>query len=470
MKKSIKQIALILLALVAVMSLCISLISCDGEKSDGGTTTEQKIPGIGTSDNGTLAPLGTGVTGGTGGTAGTGSTTAGTTPSGTSATSGSTSTPTTPPPNLGAYINPLTGLRTDYDASGKRPIAVVVDNISAAYAHQTGLSQADIIYETLVSPGISRLTAIISDYSALSAICNIREAYVENIDIVGSHNAIMVSHGGASHGDFVSIASARLGGGWSETLGKNTYGYINTAADVGFTVEGGAKYGTIKYYSKTRAEFMQNSLKDGLRTHYYTDGVVRADLGGENGYDTLLTTDGLMAVLSSKFSSFNQAGASKNGNAKGFDFVAEGTEKVISGASAGNISIAMKAEKAKSTKSVAFRYDASAKVYLRSQDGAAHKDAATGKQFSFTNVITLFTDVTGTELKGGANVCTTKVTGEGTGYYFCGGKAMEIKWSKPSWSAELVLTDMSGNALELARGKTYIGYVDSTDSAAVSFS
>ena len=47
---------------------------------------------------------------------------------------------------------------------------------------------------------------------------------------------------------------------------------------------------------------------------------------------------------------------------------------------------------------------------------------------------------------------------------------MEIKWSKPSWSAELALTDMDGNALELARGKTYIGYVGSTDSAAVSFS
>ena len=387
MKKSIKQIALVLLALAAVMSLCFSLISCDGEKSEGGTTAGSTIPGIGTSGTASPAPLGTG------GTEGTGSTTAGTTAAGTSGTSGSTGTPTTPTPNTGAYINPLTGLRTDHNASGLRPIAVVVDNISAAYAHQTGLSQADIIYETLVSPGISRITAIISDYSSLSAICNIREAYVENIDIVGSHNAIMVSHGGAAHGDFVSIATARLGGGWSETLGKNTYGYINTAADVGFTVEGGAKYGTIKYYSKTRAEFMQKSLKDGLRTHYYTDGIVRTDLGGENGYDTLLTTEGLMAVLGSKFSSFNQAGATKNGDAKGFSFVAEGTEKVMNGAPASSVNIAMKAENAKSTKSVAFRYDAAGKVYLRSQDGAAHKDAATGKQLSFTNVITLFTDV-----------------------------------------------------------------------------
>jgi hypothetical protein len=361
-------------------------------------------------------------------------------------------------------------LRTDYDSSKIRPIAVVVDNIAAAYAHQTGLLQADVVYETLVSPGISRFTALISNYSALTPICNIREAYVENIDITGSHNAVLVAHGGSLHNDFVSVAAARLGGGWSESLGKNTYGYINTAADVGFTVEGGAKYGTIKYYSKIRAEFMEKNLKDGLKARYYTDGLVRNDLGGENGYDTLLTTEGLMAVLTSKNSTFKQSGASESGKAKGFDFVAEGQAKIMNGDTAQNITVSMSAENASSIKSVAFAYDAERKAYLRSQDGAAHKDAANGKQLSFTNVITLFTDITGTELKGGSNVCTTKVTGEGTGYYFYGGKAMEIKWSKPSWSAELVLTDTEGNALELARGKTYIGYVDNTDPSAVSFS
>lgn len=456
MNKSIKHIALIFFSLATIMALCLSLISCEGS---GGGTTGGTIPGIGTGETtGTMVDT----TSSTAGTEATNGTT------GSTATTTSTTPVITPQPT-GKYINPLTGLRTDYDASGTRPIAVVVDNISAAYAHQTGLTQADIVYEALVSPGISRFTALISNYSAMSDICNIREAYVENTDIVGSHNALLVAHGGASHGDFVSIASSRFGGGWNESLGKNTYGYINTSADIAFTVEGGAKYGTIKYYSKTRAEFVEGSLKSGLKANYYTDGVVRSDLGGENGYDTLLTSEGLAAVFSSKISSFNQSGATKSGNAKSFGFVTEGTQKIMNGSPASSISVAMTAKNAKSTKSVAFSYSASRNAYFRFQDGAAHKDSATGEQLSFTNVILLSTDVTCTELKGGSNVCTTKVTGSGTGYYFYGGEAVEIRWSKSAWNADLVLTDASGGALELARGTIYIGYVDAGNADAVTF-
>lgn len=459
MNKSIKHIALVFLSLAAVMAICLSLISCEGE-TGGGTTGGSNIPGIGTdgtSDTAVGTDTTTSVTESTTGSAGSTSLTASTTPV------------VTPQQPQGKYINPLTGLRTDYDASGLRPIAVVVDNISAAYAHQRGLTQADIVYETLVSPGITRFTALISNYSDMSEICNVREAYVENTDITGSHNALLVAHGGASHGDFVSVASSRFGGGWNEALGKNTYGYINTSADVAFTVEGGAKYGTIKYYSKTRAEFVQGSLKSGLTAHYYTDGLVRSDLGGANGYDTIITSEALAAVFSSKLSSFNQSGATKNGNAKGFSFVDEGTEKVMNGASAASISVAMTAKSAKSTKKVGFAYSAAKNAYLRSQDGAAHKDSASGEQLSFTNVILLSTDVTMSELKGGSNVCTTKVTGSGTGYYFYGGEAVEIRWSKSAWNGELMLADASGAPLELARGTTYIGYVEAENTDAVSF-
>jgi hypothetical protein len=453
MNKSIKHIALVLLSLATVMALCFSMISCEGGYP-GTTGSGSTVPGIVTSD---VTGAGLSSTGATGGTEGSTGAQMGVTTGGT--------TPVVTPPATGAYINPLTGLRTDYDSSGLRPIAVVVDNISAAYAHQKGLMQADIIYETLVSPGITRFTAIISNYSALSDICNIREAYVEYTDIVGSHNAILVAHGGASHGDFVSVAASRLGGGWSESLGKNTYGYINTSADVAFTVEGGAKYGTIKYYSKIRAEFMESTLGGGLKAHYYSDGYSRADLGGENGYDTILNTSGLMAIFDAKNSSFNQSGATKNGNAKGFGFVSEGMAKAMNGSPAASVSLAMTATNARSTKSVSFNYNSAKNAYFRSQDGTAHKDAATGEQLSFTNVIVLFTDVTCTELKGGANVCTTKVTGEGTGYYFYGGEAIEIRWSKSAWNGELTFTDTAGGALALARGTTYIGYARYTETA-----
>ena len=456
MKKSFKQTLLVLLALALVFTACLTLLSCDGE-GERSATTAMQVPGIGSGGT-TADPLYPPENGGT---------------SGTTAAGGTSTTPIVPPQSSGDYINPLTGLRTQYDASGLRPIAVVVDNISAAYSHQTGLTQADVMYETLASPGISRLTLLISDYSSLSAICNIRNATLEHLDIVGSHNAMLVAHGGSKYNNFTSVAEARLGGGWDESLGKDTFGYINTSFDIAFTAEGGAKYGTIKYYSKTRAEFISSTLKNGLLALYYTDGIARSDLGGENGYDTILTSEGLLAVLSSKNSAFNRAGGKKEGETKGFKFVDESGYKIMNGAAASNISLLFTVDNSKgaSKKSVSYSYDAASGTYLRSQDGKAHKDSATGAQLAFTNVITLFTDVTSVSTKEEGVVATTAMTGEGTGYYFYGGEAIEIKWSKSAWDAELTLTDMNGNALTLARGTTYIGYLDNTDTAeAVSFS
>lgn len=425
MKRNLKRIGLVFLTVLMLVSMSMSLVACNGDKADK-TTTNNVIPGINTS----------------GTTAGTEGTTAGTT-AGTEGTTAGTTAPTVKPPvNEGDYVNPLTGLKTTYNSANLKPIAVIVDNVSAAYAHQTGLTQADVLYETLVAPGISRFMMLVSDYSKLDAICNIRSARMEHLDIIGSHNAIMVAHNGSTYNDFVSVAASRLGGGWNETLGKNTFGYVNTMKDVAFTAEGGEKYGTIKYYT--------------------SDPNYRKDIA----HDTLLTTQALLAVFQSRYSLFAQSGATTVGETKSFTFVPADTAKVMNGTSAKNINISFTIDNASGTKSVAYVYDAALGMYLRSQDGKAHKDSVTGEQLAFTNVITLFTDVSsekGTDED--PVVATTKITGSGTGYYFYGGEAVEINWSKSAWDAELVLTDKDGKALELARGTTYVGYLDNTSTA-----
>jgi hypothetical protein len=233
MKRKFKQIALVFLALAMTVSSCMMLFSCG--KPGGTGTTNGTVPGMNGTTSGTTASIG-GVTSGSTGTTATSSQTTATTK------------PVIPPPDDGDYINPLTGLKTNYNKGDTlKPIAVVVDNVPAAYAHQSGLTQADILYETLVAPGITRFMMLVSDYTKLDPICNIRSARLEHLDIIGSHNALMIAHNGSTYNDFVSIAASRLGGGWNEELGKNTFGYINTMKDVAFTDEGGEKYGTIKY-------------------------------------------------------------------------------------------------------------------------------------------------------------------------------------------------------------------------------
>ncbi len=432
MKRNLKQILLVFLTLAITVSASTCLFSC-GHVSTANTTGD-KIPGIEASENSTSGTTGT--------TSGTQETTTG--------TNETTTNIVKPPVNEGDYINPLTGLKTNNkNASALKPLAVVVDNIDPALAHQTGLTQADILYETLVAPGITRFTALISDYSALRDICNIREAYIEHTEIVGSHNAVLVAHGGASHlKDFDSVASTRFGGKWDEDLKKQTYGYINTMKDIAFTAEGGERYGTIKYY------------KD--------DASYRKDIG----FDTLLTSSAVAAIFGTKASAFVQSGATEKGSAKAFTFVDLTETKVMNGAAANEIKIAFTIDNYNGAKNVSYRYDASLGMYLRYQGTTSkpHKDSVTGEQLAFTNVLTLFTDVTSTKAAEDAVVTSTVVVGEGTGYYFYGGETIEIKWSKSAWDGALTLTDKDGNALELARGTTYVSYLDNTNTAkAVSF-
>lgn len=438
MKRNLKQILLVFLALAVAVSASTCLFSCGREST--ANTTGDVIPGIMSSNSSTSGTV----------DALDGTTTGTVQPPEGGSTGGTTTPIVTPPGNEGDYINPLTGLKTNNkDASALKPLAVIVDNVDAAYAHQTGLTQADILYETLVAPGITRFTALISDYSALKDICNIREAYMEHIDIVGSHNAVLVAHGGATHlGDFVSVAAARFGGGWNENLQKNTYGYINTMKDIAFTAEGGERYGTIKYY------------KD--------DETYRKDIG----FDTLLTSSAVAAIFGSKASAFAQSGATEKGTAQSFAFVDLTETKVMNGAEANEVKLSFTMDNYSGTKSVSYVYDAELGMYLRYQGASnkAHKDSVTGAQLAFTNVLTLFTDVTSSVAAGDAVVTSTAVVGEGTGYYFYGGEAVEIKWSKSAWDGALTLTDKDGNALELARGTTYVAYLDNTNTAkAVSF-
>ncbi len=82
-------------------------------------------------------------------------------------------TQTTPAP-IPSGVNPLTG-ESGYreEAIGKRPVAVMVNNIRDALP-QYGIAQADIIYEMLVEGGITRLMAVYADYGSMPNICSVR--------------------------------------------------------------------------------------------------------------------------------------------------------------------------------------------------------------------------------------------------------------------------------------------------------
>lgn len=416
MKKEFKQIILMILTVAIVASICASVIGCGGGNKETSTdpvltlkpqtseTTTVEAPV--TTTPRTTVPVQT------------------TEPKTTTTVESKPVVTTKPvtPPETGAYINPLTGLKTSANnPSNKRPVAVVIDNISNAYRNQKGIYQADILYEALVAPGITRYLAVIEDYENVSDICNVRSGRDYHIDIAQGHNAILVCHGGSINEkyDFYQLVANRLG---------NRFAIVDTMFEpITSWEEKGETYGTIQN---------KGSRKDLL-------------------HDTVVNGTALKLMITGKSSRFAKSGTSYTGAPKGFKF---GTSSAVaSNISARTVKIDFTMDNNTSKKEVTFEYDSSSGKYIRSQVAV---NGLSGEQLSFTNVIFLGVSVTqGKGPKEDPKMAFVNVKGAGKGYYCCGGKMIAINWTKTANGA-LILTTENGAELTLAAGNTYIGYLE----------
>ncbi len=90
-------------------------------------------------------------------------------------------------------INPLTGLLINEQASKRRPIGVMINNLKPALP-QSGISQADVVYETLVEGAITRLFAVFQDFDS-EKIGPIRSARHYFLDFAFDFDALYVHYG-----------------------------------------------------------------------------------------------------------------------------------------------------------------------------------------------------------------------------------------------------------------------------------
>jgi len=95
-----------------------------------------------------------------------------------------------------AFIAPLTGMPVQEEVT-KRPLAVMINNLKPARP-QSGLSQADIVWEVLAEGGITRLVTIFQSSAFSDPIGPIRSIRPYMIDIGESYGAVLV-HAGASN-------------------------------------------------------------------------------------------------------------------------------------------------------------------------------------------------------------------------------------------------------------------------------
>lgn len=105
-------------------------------------------------------------------------------------------------PAAPAYTAPLTGLPLE-EPLIRRPLAIMINNAPAARP-QSGLIDADVVYEVLAEGGVTRLVSIFHSQADNAKIGPIRSIRPYMIDLGESYHGVLV-HAGASNDAFAIL-------------------------------------------------------------------------------------------------------------------------------------------------------------------------------------------------------------------------------------------------------------------------
>lgn len=130
-------------------------------------------------------------------------------------------------------INPLTGLPMDESKENIRPVAVMINNVNFSQPVQTAVNKADILYETEVEGGISRLMAVYKDIASVGQIGSVRSARYVYVDLALAHDAIYAHCGQDNtyckpHLADIDDVSVETGGVYGGTRIKNGLNWEHT--------------------------------------------------------------------------------------------------------------------------------------------------------------------------------------------------------------------------------------------------
>ncbi len=235
-------------------------------------------------------------------------------------------------PYADCVINPLTGeKRLDPAKEGTKPIAITINNIAIAQPVQAGLHKADVVFETEVEGGITRMLAVFSDPSDVPAIGTIRSLRVPFADIAAGMNALLIYHGIDYTYCLPHLSQIKLS---SFAISEGNYGFRE---------------------------------KNGLAHEHtlYTSG---------EGIEKLI-----------KSNKFNM----EKSSAPWLNFASTEEKTAPAGGTAnGTVTV-----KYNSTTTVQFIYNAETKRYSRAKKGVPYKELKTGEEETFGNVFVLETTI-----------------------------------------------------------------------------
>lgn len=301
---------------------------------------------------------------------------------------------------LSAEKNPLTGERgLSAAAVGKRPVAVMVNNVRAALP-QYGIASADVIFELPVEAGITRLMAVYADYTAVPDVCSVRSCrYYYPLLCLG-------------------MDAVYCHWGMDQTIAKETL--TRTGID---RLDGSTLGGSLFFRDEVRMESYAlehtGFLKGSALPQVMASRGIRTDLSDAYRRPLFQFADAQIPLNGSQTP----------------------TREIQLNFSNAYFST--------------FQYDEATGDYKKLHSGAPHMDVHTGTQLAFENVIILQTDIHTREDKYLMDVALTG----GTGYYAANGGIQPITWTKNAETDPIRLYDASGAELTVSPGKSYIGMI-----------
>lgn len=161
-------------------------------------------------------------------------------------------------------LNPLTGESGfNKDKVGKKPVAVMVNNIKIAQSVQTGVGDADMVFETLAEGGITRLMAVYADISKANQIGSIRSARISYAQLAAGLDAYYV-HCGADN-KYCSPS-------YRKSIGVESLDLASNAGSIGKRISNGLAYEhTLFTFGDLIEKFIKdkdNDIKDSAKNVY----------------------------------------------------------------------------------------------------------------------------------------------------------------------------------------------------------
>lgn len=288
--------------------------------------------------------------------------------------------------------------------SKSRPVAVMINNLSAARPVQSGVMDAYIVYEIIVEGGITRYMAVYKDKDT-AKIGTVRSSRDYYLDYALENDAIYVHFGWSPQAQ--------------ELIGKLGVNNINGLYDDAF--------------------WRDNPMNLAYEHTAYTSMDKIMKVAKNKGYRLTSEKDLLLNYSADEVSIENEENSLK----------------------ADNVSI-----RYSNVVTTSYKYNPTDKLYYRSVNGSVQKDYVTKKQYTTKNIIISYVD-NGNISNDNKGRQELNNIGTGKGYYITDGYSIPITWTKTSRNEQTVYKKLNGEEITVNDGNTFI-QIAPKDSAKIS--